>query len=343
MQKIAYILLIAVFSLTACQQSFKKGDKGLEYKIINNGSGPKVKIGDFMQMHICQIANNGKKDSVLNDTRTTSGAVIEPFDANSIPPEYFKIISQLRKGDSLVMRILADSIFSQNPGQMPSYFKKGCYFTTTVKLLNIFHNVKEADSARMAERKLIEVRDSIENIGIMTEQNKVLQDYFKKNNINAVKSTQGVYVQITQPGTGANIDTTVIVKTNYTGRTLDGKMFDSNTDPSKGHVEPFNVNMTNDMTYGRGVIKGWTDGLKLLNKGAKAKMFIPSPLAYGKQGAGADIEPNTILVFDIEIVDVLTKDQAKAEMDIKLREIKLKQKRYMDSISKMKPDTTKSR
>ncbi len=341
MKKSAYILLMAVLSLTSCQQSFKKGDKGLEYKIINSGSGPKVKVGDFMQMQICQIANNGKKDSVLNDTRTTTGAVIEPFDANSIPPEYFKIISQLRKGDSLVMRILADSIFAQNMNAMPPYFKKGCYFTTTVKLLNIFHSAKEADSVRTAERKLSEAKDSIENISIAAKQDKELQEYFKKNNLNPVKTSLGVYVQMIQAGTGNNVDTSVIVKTNYTGRTMDGKMFDSNTDPSKGHVEPFSVNMTSDMTYGRSVIKGWTDGLKLLNKGAKAKMFIPSPLAYGKQGAGADIAPNSILVFDIEVVDILTKDQAKAEKEVKMKEMKNRQKRYMDSVAKLKPDTTK--
>ena len=70
--------------------------------------------------------------------------------------------------------------------------------------------------------------------------------------------------------------------------------------------------MTNDPMLGQGVIPGWTDGLKLLNKGAKAKFYIPSSLAYGAQGAGQDIKPNEILVFDIEVVDILNRTQALA-------------------------------
>lgn len=320
MKNVSYILLFFIASLCSCKQGFKKGDKGLEYKIIADGSGPKVRTGQFMQMQICQIANDGKKDSILNDTRTTSGAVIEPFNANSIPLEYFKIISQLRKGDSLVMRILTDSMFAQNMAAMPPFFKKGCYFTTTVKLVNIFKTAAEADSARNAERMVAMKRDSIENISILASQDKLLNEFFKKNNITATKTPLGAYVQIIQVGSGTNIDTTVVVKTNYTGRTLDGYMFDSNTDSSKGHVEPFNVNMTNDITLGSNVISGWKDGLSLLNKGAKAKFYIPSPLAYGKRGAGEEIKPNTILVFDVEILDILTKEKARAERVSKMKQ-----------------------
>ena len=123
---------------------------------------------------------------------------------------------------------------------------------------------------------------------------------------------------------------------------MDGKMFDSNTDPSKGHVEPFNVNMTADRTLGGSVIKGWTDGLTLLNKGAKAKFYIPSTLAYGPRES-QDIPANSILIFDIEVVDVLTKEQAKVAVKEQIEKNKLRQKAYMDSVSKLsnqKIDTT---
>lgn len=335
MQKISLFILSTAL-LFSCQQNFKKGDKGLEYKIISDGNGKQVKIGDFMQMNICQSITVGKKDSILNDTRTANGPVIEPFDSVSIPLEYYKIISQLRKGDSLVMRLLVDSMFAANPQSMPPFVKKGSYFTTTVKLLNIFSSRKEADSASQAEMKLSMQKDSIESIAQLAKDDKVLQDYFKKNNIVTLKSEGGTYVQIIKPGAGPLIDTSVIVKTNYTGRTMDGKMFDSNTDSSKGHVEPFNVNMTNDRSYGNSVIKGWTEGFKLLNKGAIAKFYIPSSLAYGKRGAGEDIKPNSILIFDIEVLDLLSKAQAKAEMDAKVKEYKDKQKLSFEKTAKDK-------
>jgi hypothetical protein len=341
MRKISFLLLTVVL-FSACQQNFKKGDKGLEYKIISNGSGETVKLHQFMQMQIAQYINDGKKDSLLNDTRTTSGAIIEPFDSTSVPPEYFKILGQLKKGDSLVIRIVVDSMFKDNPGSMPPFIKKGYHFITTAKVLNIFKNEKEADSCRVADMVMKQQKDSIENIAILAKDDKTLQDYFKKNNItNVQKSPLGIYVQMIQPGTGATIDTSVVVKTNYTGRTLDGKMFDSNTDSSKGHVEPLTVNLTNDMSLGTSVIKGWTDGLKMLNKGAKAKFFIPSPLAYGKQKVGEDIPASSILIFDIEVLDVLNKTQAKAEMEAKVKERKIKQQRFMDSIKKAMPDTSK--
>ncbi|MEI8052895.1 MAG: FKBP-type peptidyl-prolyl cis-trans isomerase [Bacteroidota bacterium] len=341
MRKLSY-LLTAVILFSACQQNFKKGEKGLEYKIISSGSGAKIKVGDFMQMQICQYLNDGKRDSLLNDTRANGGPIIEPFDANSVPPEYYKILSQLKNGDSAVIRLIVDSMFAKNPGTMPPFIKKGYHFITTIKLLNIFNNQKEVDSARQSEMIIRERKDSIDNIAIMQKDDKTLQDYFKKNNITGIQKTPlGTYVQIIQPGTGANIDTSVIVKTNYTGRTMDGKMFDSNTDSSKGHVEPLSVNMTNDMSLGTSVIKGWTDGLKLLNKGAKAKFYIPSPLAYGKRNIGEDIPANSILVFDIEIMELNTKEQVIADMNKKLTEGKLKREKYMDSVKNLKAVKTK--
>lgn len=342
MRKISFLLGLAVI-LASCGQDFKKGEKGLEYKIISSGSGPALKNGDFMQLQVCQILNNKKTDSVLNDTRTTSGPVIERMDTLSIPAEYYKILAQLRKGDSVAIRLLTDTMFARNPDMMPPFIKKGCYYVTTVKLLNIFKTKEQVDSAQKLEMLKVQERDSINNLAQMAKDDKALQSYFAKNKINPIKAPKGTYVLITKPGTGANIDTSVVVKTNYTGRTLDGKMFDSNTDSSKGHVEPFSVNMTNDMSLGNGVIPGWTDGLKMLNKGAVAKFYIPSVLAYGSRGAGADIAPNSILVFDIEVLDVMTKDQARAENLAKMKERKEKQKRYMDSVAKANPETSRKK
>jgi FKBP-type peptidyl-prolyl cis-trans isomerase len=340
MRKIS-LFTLAVILLAACQQNFKKGDKGLEYKIISSGNGPKIKVGQFMQLQIAQYINNGKSDSLLNDSRTNGAPIIEPFDSTSVPPEYFKILSQVKKNDSLVIRLIVDSMFAQNPGSMPPFIKKGYHFITTVKVVNIFNTREQADSANVAEMKIKQVKDSIESIKMLKQDDNTLLEFFKKNNIKATKTPLGAYVEIVQPGTGAIIDTSVVVKVNYTGRTLDGKMFDSNTDSSKGHVEPLVVNLTNDMSLGTSVIKGWTDGLKTINKGAKAKFYIPSPLAYGKQKMGDDLAANSILIFDIEVLDVLNKAQAKAEAEAKKMERKLKQQRYMDSIKKAMPDTSK--
>jgi len=216
---------------------------------------------------------------------------------------------------------------------MPPFMKKGNYFLTTVKLLDVFKNQTQMETARKKDMQLKMEKDSIENIKILAKEDKELQAYFKKNNITGLQKTKlGTYVQIIQPGTGAMIDTSVVVEMKYTGSLLNGKKFDSNTDSSFKHTEPFKVNMTNDYSLGAQVIKGWTDGLKLLNKGAKAKFYVPSVLGYGKQKVGEMIPESAILVFDIEVSNVLTKDQARAINESKLKLKKNIEKKFYDSL-----------
>ncbi|RYF37454.1 MAG: hypothetical protein EOO38_26250 [Cytophagaceae bacterium] len=146
-----------------------------------------------------------------------------------------------------------------------------------------------------------------------------LQDHFKKNNIKVSKSPLGMYVEVQQEGTGNLLDTSNIAVVNYTGRTLDGKVFDSNTDPSFNHPEPFYVNLTNDPSLGQGVITGWKDGLLMMKKGSKGKFYIPSNLAYGSRGAGNEIPPYSVLIFDIEVVDALNREQGRIRMEEEMK------------------------
>ncbi len=83
------------------------------------------------------------------------------------------------------------------------------------------------------------------------------------------------------------------VSTHYEGRTLDGKVFDSSY--KRGTPASFPV---------KGVIKGWTEALQLMKEGTKLEIFIPSELAYGAAGSGQAIEPNSTLIFDIELIEV---------------------------------------
>ncbi|MEO8768994.1 MAG: FKBP-type peptidyl-prolyl cis-trans isomerase [Ferruginibacter sp.] len=341
MQKVSYVmLLLTVVAFSACQQNadFKKGKEGIEYKIISSGNGDRIKVGEFMQIQVAQLYANGQKDSVLQDSRNDRGPLIEQLDSVSTPKAYYEILEQLRSGDSLVLRLLTDSAFSKNPTSMPKFFKKGHFLITTVKVLNVFKTRQSADSARISQMKISQAKDSIKEAEVLIKDDKRLQEYFAKNNIKAVKTPMGAYVEIIQPGSGANVDTSSIAVIKYTGKTIDGKEpFDSNTDSSKGHTEPLKVNMTKERIAGTiNVIKGWTDGLPYLNKGAKAKMYIPSPLGYGSQAQGDVIPANSILIFDIEVADIISKDVAKAEAKEMVEKNKLKQRAYMDSMTKQR-------
>jgi FKBP-type peptidyl-prolyl cis-trans isomerase FklB len=110
-----------------------------------------------------------------------------------------------------------------------------------------------------------------------------------------VKTTaSGLQYSIEKEGTGPKPTATDRVKVHYTGRLLDGKVFDSSVE--RGQPTEFGVTE---------VIKGWTEALQLMPVGSKWKLYIPADLAYGDRGAGADIKPGSTLVFDVELLDIV--------------------------------------
>ncbi len=349
MRKISFLLILAVVAFSACKESYKKGKEGMQYKIIADGKGDVVKTGQFLELHFTNIIGGaGKKDSVLNSTREQGAPQIVPFDSAQIPGAYFEIFKLMRKGDSVSTKTSVDSLIKKQPDNVPPFMKKGMFIYTNIRLVNIYKTQEEADKAKQAGTVAAEAAAKLKAETLVKEDDKTIAAYLAKNNIKASKTEKGTYVETTTPGAGATLDTNVFVKINYTGKTLDGKMFDSNTDPAKGHVEPLLVNLTNNPSLGNGVIPGMSEGLRMMQKGAKGKLFIPSGAGYGARGAGADIPPNAILLFEVEVLDILTKDQAKAENAIQQKKMmeqqkamqaqqEVEQKKYMDSLEKADP------
>ncbi|WP_161887961.1 FKBP-type peptidyl-prolyl cis-trans isomerase [Pontibacter russatus] len=103
----------------------------------------------------------------------------------------------------------------------------------------------------------------------------------------------GLQYQVLQEGTGKSPSKTDTVTTHYHGTLIDGTVFDSSYQRNEPATFPVN-----------GVIAGWTEALQMMKEGAKLRLFIPSNLAYGAQGAGSDIGPNSTLIFDVELLSV---------------------------------------
>jgi len=104
----------------------------------------------------------------------------------------------------------------------------------------------------------------------------------------------GLQYEILTAGTGAIPTAADTVKVHYHGTTIDGKVFDSSV--RRGEPTTFGVTQ---------VISGWVEALQLMPIGSKWKLFIPSELAYGAQGAGQAIAPHTTLIFEVELLDVV--------------------------------------
>ena len=104
----------------------------------------------------------------------------------------------------------------------------------------------------------------------------------------------GLQYEVVREGTGRKPKATDSVKCHYEGTLVDGTVFDSSRRRGEPAVFPLN-----------GVIRGWTEGLQLMQEGAVYRFFIPYNLAYGENGAGASIPPYAALVFEVELIEVI--------------------------------------
>lgn len=121
---------------------------------------------------------------------------------------------------------------------------------------------------------------------------KYLEENAKKEGVVTLPS--GLQYKVLREGNGRKPKATDQVKCHYEGMLVDGTLFDSSL--QRGEPATFPLN---------GVIAGWTEGLQMMQEGAKYRFFIPYHLGYGERGAGAQIPPFAALVFDVELIEVL--------------------------------------
>ncbi|MBQ1780432.1 MAG: FKBP-type peptidyl-prolyl cis-trans isomerase [Bacteroidales bacterium] len=105
------------------------------------------------------------------------------------------------------------------------------------------------------------------------------------------ETASGLQYMVLQEGKGEHPTATSKVTVHYTGKLLDGTVFDSSVD--RGEPITFGLNQ---------VIRGWTEGLQLMTPGSKYRLFIPYNLAYGENGAGGMIPGGATLIFDVELI-----------------------------------------
>lgn len=146
----------------------------------------------------------------------------------------------------------------------------------------------DAEAAVQASLQAVTAKKSAENLAAgkaFLETNK------KKAGITATAS--GLQYEVLAKGTGAKPLASDTVTVNYEGKLLDGTVFDSSIARNEPATFPLG-----------GVIPGWTEGVQLMPVGAKYRFFVPSELAYGEQGAGGSIAPNSVLIFEVELLSI---------------------------------------
>jgi len=278
------VLMPALFAhaQVTVPEGFKKTPRGLYYKMVIDAGKPKGKLGDIIKLN---TVYSTWRDSVLFSTfESGMGAVQFTISApayNGDPMEGFTLLGD---GDSAIFLMPVDSAFKDQ--QFPPFAKKGEFIKVGISVLGVM--TKEQYDHKKAEEAKMQT----------DQESKTIEEYLAKNNLKGQKTADGLYYVITQQGTGAKAETGKTVTVNYTGKLMDGKVIDSNVDPKFKHVEPYSFKLGDGS-----VIKGWDEGLTLFNVGGRGILVIPSPMGWGSRANG-QIPPNSITIFDIELLDV---------------------------------------
>lgn len=280
------LLLVASLGLLAASCGTggpRKTPGGIDYTIDKAGKGEKIKEGDTVLMHITNRLN----DSLLFSTHQQDGQPIPLVITKS--QNKFDLMDgfvELREGDSATFIIPVDSI-----PNTPPFAKKGDKLRVSFVVDGIYSAAKQTD-----------------------REEKEIDAYVTKQGLKTTKTANGVRISVMQEGTGETPAKGDIVSVYYTGKLLNGTVFDSNQDTTMrpGPLTPITF------PVGQGqVIKGWDEALSQLKKGTKATIIIPSSQAYGFMGQPPMIKGNSILVFTVELVDIKKPEAAPAEAPVK--------------------------
>ncbi|MDR6193729.1 FKBP-type peptidyl-prolyl cis-trans isomerase [Siphonobacter sp. SORGH_AS_0500] len=283
MQKKLWMLpVLAATTLWSCNQfKVSVAENGVKYQFHEHDEKGKVaKDGEVMTFN---MVVKTASDSILRDSQKEGQPLVMLAQKGPYKGSFEDGMKMLAAGDSATFYISVDSLFRGASMQAPPPFAKpGTDFKFQVKLLKI--ETQEAFQKRAeAERA---ARPKKEEADIAA--------YLAKNNLkNAVKLPSGVQYAVTTPGTGVAPAKGDTVKVFYAGKLLSGKIFDENH--KEGLTFPVGVGQ---------MIPGFDEAVQNLKKGEKATILIPSAHGYGEQGSPGAIPPNSVLVFDVQLIDI---------------------------------------
>ncbi len=286
---ITFVIITGLF--LSCEEQYsgyEKTETGLYYQIYTDIDDIKPRPGQILSVHL----SYGIKDSVIFDNRDRSP---EPVDIMLMEPLYGSDINEgfamMSKGDSASFIVDAESFFTYNvQSSVPDFIEPGNKLYFDVVLIDFMDEEDYITEQERISEKLLERSEELARL-----EKEKLDDYLQKEDIDIKPLESGLIFIEMEKGDGEPVEPGRTVKVHYEGRLIDGTLFDSSIKAGK----PI------EFEAGRGqVISGWDEGILLMNVGGKAKMIIPSFLAYGKRGIQNIIPPFSTLIFNVEVVDM---------------------------------------
>jgi FKBP-type peptidyl-prolyl cis-trans isomerase FkpA len=279
--------LLAALLMACGKDRLQTTETGLKYQLHEQtDDARKAKVGDILTLNL--ILKNAS-DSVIRDTHKEGVPLRLMLQVPPFKGAFEEGLAMLGKGDSATFFVKADSLFTRSGQGLPPGIAKGSDIAFNVKLIDVQNEQEFQKTQAEASQKQKGIDD------------KALTDFLTKNGQAGKfqKTANGVYYVVTQPGAGPKPGRGDNVKVHYTGKLLNGKVFDSSVGNPQSGGQPLAFQVGMGM-----VIPGWDEGIMQLSKGTKATIYIPSGMAYGAQGAPPTIPANSPLIFDVELVDI---------------------------------------
>jgi FKBP-type peptidyl-prolyl cis-trans isomerase len=315
---LSVVLLIMVSCNMSPYRGYKKTDSGLYYKFHSrSGDTALAQIGDLMTLDI----KWGTEDSTLFDSKSNPRPWIIPQMQSQYKGDIYEAFSLMKVGDSATFIIEADSFFlvTANSPMIPEFIDSNGVLFFDIKLISAMTQ-QDFEKAKV-----------LEDEKAMQEESGILQKYLTDNNITSTPTESGLYYMETVPGNGKLAKEGDWLKIHFAITLIDNTPIYSsfNGEPRSAEFgKPFENN-------------GVTEAISKMSEGTRANIIVPSSLGFGKQGRGEIIPPFATLLYDIQVVDVLTAAEYKADQEKLQQQRKQKEeanlvngKRFLDQNSK---------
>jgi FKBP-type peptidyl-prolyl cis-trans isomerase len=270
---------------TACQQSIedKSNNSPLEFRLIEQKKGRQAQVGDFMQLNLRYSTQSGELVYSSENLGEDFILALSQPQYSGDPNEAFAL---LHEGDSAVFTTSADSVFGRTFNQpLPPQFKPGDKIKFQVRLQRLF---TPAEFTAENQRRISARRE---------EEEQRIGRYLEDNMITAGPVRPGVYFIEFAKGFGPSVQPGDSISLKYTGRFLDGTVFDGSHANEKTGLLRYRA--------GAGVrLKAWEDAILTMRKGSVVRLILTSDNAYGRAGAGP-VPGGTPILFDIELEEII--------------------------------------
>lgn len=267
--------------ISACGTgNYKSTDTGLQFRIIRDAKGEKARMNDVLQLN---LSYHLPDDSVLYNSEDLGDSFLLKITEPSFRGSIEEGLLLLGEGDSAEFLLPADSVYKRLFRQrLPSFIEPGTMLTFRVGVVNVM------DESAFQRRMQKERTDAF------IREQKEIEKYLQENNLNIPAVTPGVWFIILQEGKGEKPAAGDSVEVKYTGRLLNGKIFDSSS--KAGRNLQYRIGTGN-------YLKAWEQAVMSMPEGSMSRLILSSDQAFGRS-ASAPVPPGSSVIFDIELIKV---------------------------------------